>query len=320
MPSRYVIGIDIGGTKLLAGLTDEQLRVHRRVQRSVRGLDTANLLETMQQVTEELINSANGEVSAVGFGIPSLIDRRTGTSVMAVHLPLAGVRLQALMAERLGIPVFVDNDGNCAMLAEHRAGAAQGADDAVLVALGTGIAGGLVLNGSLYRGAIGAGVEFGHMVIDFNGPPCHGNCPNHGCFELYCSGTALRGQADRLAAELPDSELARAQRSGRVLDGALVTELAHDGDGAAAEVIRLIGERLGIGLANLVNIFNPEVVVVGGGVMAAGEMLLGPARDVVAERALSPSKEYARIVPARFGSEAGMVGAAALALTEVARR
>jgi glucokinase len=317
MSSRYVIGIDIGGTKLLAGLADEKLRVHRRVQRSMLGLDTASLLDTMQQATEELINSSDGEVSAVGFGIPSLIDQRSGTSVMAVHLPLAEVRFEALMSEHLQVPVFVDNDGNCAMLAEHRAGAAQGSDNALLVALGTGIAGGMILNGSLYRGAIGSGAEFGHMVIDIDGPPCNGNCPGHGCFEALCSGTALAREAQRVATEFPQSELALARESGRELDGALVTELAHDGDAAAGDVIRLIGERLGVGITNLVNIFNPEVVVVGGGVMAAGEMLLTPARAAVAERALPPSRDYARIVAAQFGSEAGMVGAAALAWSEL---
>jgi glucokinase len=317
MTSRYVIGIDIGGTKLLAGLADEKLHVHRRLQRSMLGLDTASLLDTMQQVTEELINSSDGEVSAVGFGIPSLIDRRTGTSVLAVHLPLAGVRFEALMSEHLQVPVFVDNDGNCAMLAEHRAGAAQGADHAVLVALGTGIAGGMIINGSLYRGAIGAGAEFGHMVIDIDGPPCHGNCPNHGCFEVLCSGTALAREAQRIASAYPESELALVRDSGRELDGALVTELAHDGDPAAGDVIGLIGERLGVGIANLVNIFNPEVVVVGGGVMAAGEMLMEPARATVAERALPPARDLVRILPAQFGSEAGMVGAAALAWSEL---
>jgi len=209
--------------------------------------------------------------------------------------------------------VFVDNDGNMAALAEHRAGAARGATDAVVLTLGTGIGGGLILSNKLYRGAIGAGAELGHMVIEMDGPPCQGNCPNHGCLESLASGTALAREAVRVAGEHPDSGLGRAARNGRELAGPLVTELAHDGDEAALEVITLIGQRLGVGIANLVNIFNPQVAVIGGGVIGAGELLLEPAREVVAARALPPSRDQVRIVAARFGVEAGMIGAAALA-------
>jgi glucokinase len=151
------------------------------------------------------------------------------------------------------------------------------------------------------------------MVIDYDGPPCHGNCPNRGCLEVMASGTALAREAVRLAAERPDSGLAAAADEGYALAGPLVTELAHDGDAAAMEALELIGRRLGVGLANIVNIFNPEAVVIGGGVMAAGELLLDPARAVMAERALPPSRDEVRIVPAELGAEAGMVGAAVLA-------
>jgi glucokinase len=146
-----------------------------------------------------------------------------------------------------------------------------------------------------------------------DGPPCQGNCPNHGCVEALASGTALEREARRIAEQQPDSGLGRALRAGRELSGPLVTELAHDGDPAAIEAITVIGERLGVAIASFVNIFNPEVVVVGGGVIAAGELLLAPAREVVLERALPPSRDEVRIVAARFGVEAGMVGAAALA-------
>jgi glucokinase len=183
----------------------------------------------------------------------------------------------------------------------------------VVLTIGTGIASGLILDGRLYRGWLGAAGELGHMVIDYNGQPCHGNCPNRGCLEVMASGTALAREAVRLAAERPDSGLAAAADEGYALAGPLVTELAHDGDAAALEALELIGSRLGVGLANIVNIFNPEVVVIGGGVMAAGELLLEPARAVMAARALPPSRDEVLIVPAELGVEAGMVGAAALA-------
>jgi glucokinase len=320
MPARLVIGVDIGGTKLAAGVVDDRLQIHQRLQRSMRGQDTPALLDTIAAAVQELVNTTQGEIAAVGFGIPSLIDRRSGTSVVAVNLPLTDIRFGALMAERLDLPVFVDNDGNVAALAEHRAGAAMGIDHMLLIGLGTGIAGGLILNGELYRGSIGSGAELGHMVIDINGPPCQGNCPNHGCFEAMASGTALAREARLFATVQPESALGHALRDGRELDGSLVTELAHDGDSAALDVIGLIGERVGVAIASYVNIFNPQMVVVGGGVMGAGEMLLEPARREVQKRALPPSRDNVSIVAAEFGHEAGMVGAAALALDGLAAR
>ena len=319
MPSRYVIGVDIGGTKLAAGVVDRDLQVHQRVQRPMHGKDTSTLLSTMQEAVQELVNTASDEVVAVGFGIPSLIDRRTGTSVVAINLPLDHLPFEALMSERLDVPVFVDNDGNVAALAEHRGGAALGADDVLALTIGTGIGGGLILGGHVYRGWVGSGAELGHMVIDLNGPPCQGNCPNNGCLETMASGTALAREAVRIAAERPDSALGQALESGRELDGALVTELAHDGDPAANEVLGLIGARLGIALASYVNIFNPEVIVLGGGVMAAGEMLLRPVRSEIAARALPPSRDTVRVVRAHYGADAGMIGAAALAFDGIDR-
>jgi glucokinase len=313
MPARRTIGVDLGGTKLLAGAVDPGLGVHHRTQRTVTGLDQSALLDVAVDAVLEARESAGEEVAAVGFGIPCLIDQRSGTAVMAVNLPLADIAFADVMAERLGLPVFVDNDGNVAALAEHRAGAARGASEVVMLTIGTGIGGGLILRGEPYRGGIGAGAELGHMVIDMDGPRCQGNCPNRGCVEALASGTALAREARRIATERPDSALARTLRGGRELAGPIVTELAHDGDSAAIDVLKLIGSRLGVAIASLVNIFNPQVVVIGGGVIGAGELLLGPAREVVAQRALRPSRDEVRIVAARFGVEAGMIGAAALA-------
>ena len=317
MPGRRTIGVDMGGSKLLAGAVDPELSVHHRSQRTLTGLDQAGLLDVAVDAVEEARSLADGEVEAVGFGIPALIDQRTGRAVVAVNLPLGDVFFAEAMTERLGLPVFVDNDANMAVLAEHRAGAAVGCSEVVMLTIGTGIGGGLILGGELYRGSIGSGAELGHMVIDENGPPCQGNCPNHGCVEAMASGTALAREALRLAGERPDSALAAALGEGHPLVGPLVTELAYDGDGAAVEVLELIGERLGVAIASYVNIFNPDVVVIGGGVMAAGDLLLEPVRRAVAERALPPSRDEVRIATAEFGVEAGMIGAAALAFDGV---
>jgi glucokinase len=316
MPSRRVIGVDMGGSKLLAGAVDGELRVHHRAQRQLLGLDQPTLLNTVQAAVEDVADQIDGEVEGVGFGIPSLIDRDRGMSVRSVHLPLENVRFADRMTERLGLPVTIDNDANLAALAEHRAGAGRDATEVVLLTLGTGIGGGLILNGRLYRGSVGAAGELGHMVIDLDGPRCYGECPSRGCIEALASGTALAAEARAAARRDPDSGLGRALADGQELAGPLVTELAHDGDVAAMEVLRLIGSRLGVAIASLVNIFNPQVVVIGGGVIGAGELLLGPARDEVAERALPPSRDGVRIVAAHFGVEAGMIGAAVLALDE----
>jgi glucokinase len=320
MPGRRTIGVDMGGSKLLAGVVDTGLSVHRRVQRSLNGLDQAALLDVAVDAVQEARDAAGGEIAAVGFGIPALIDQRTRRGVIAVNLPLFDVPFADIMAERLDVPVFVDNDANVAALAEHRAGAARGFNEVVLLTIGTGIGGGLILGGELHRGAVGAAGELGHVVIDMDGPRCQGNCPNRGCVEAMASGTALAREAVRVARERPGSGLGRALADGRVLAGPLVVELAHDGDAAALEVLGLIGTRLGVALATFVNIFNPEVVVIGGGVIAAGELLLGPARAEMLARALPPSRDEVRIVAAQFGVEAGMVGAAALAFDGLRER
>ena len=247
-----VIGVDMGGTKLLAGAVGPDLDVHHRAQRSLKGLDQASLLDVAVDAAEEARRSSRDEVAAVGFGIPSLIDHRSGMAMFSVHLPLADIAFGDVMAERLGMPVFVDNDSNLAALAEHRAGACRGASEAVVITLGTGIGGGLVLRGELYRGATGTGAELGHTVIDLDGPLCQGNCPNRGCVEVLASGTALEREALRIAGERPESGLARALESTRTLTGPLVTELAHDGDAAAIEAVALIGSRLGVAIASLI--------------------------------------------------------------------
>src|SRR5215204_1584710 len=308
MPPRRVIGIDAGGTKLLGGVVDDGLVVHHRVHRTWRGADRQEALDIMVEAVDE-VRAAAPDVVAVGFGIPALVQRDTGVSRWSTHLPLEDVPVRDLMSERLGLPVEVDNDSTAALVAEHRAGAARGARHAVLITLGTGIGGGLLLDGRIYRGADGLGAELGHMVIDLDGPDCQGACPGRGCLEVLASGTAI-GVAGREAGRAaPDSELGRRAAAGGEITGALVTELAHAGDPVAREALAEVGRRLGAGITSVVNALNPEVVVIGGGAVAAGELLLAPARAVVSGRALPPSAARVRIVPAHFGDESGMLGA-----------
>ena len=262
---------------------------------------------------------ARPEASAVGLGIPATIDHDRGVAVAAVNLPLTDVPLRDLVSERVGLPVFVDNDANVAALAEYLFGAAQGKPNTVMLTVGTGIGGGLILGGEVYRGATGAGAELGHTVIQADGPPCQGNCPNHGCVEALASGTAL-GREGRAAAEsAPDSALGELLAAGEEVDGTAVTEAALAGDETAIGVFELIGSRLGVACSSFANVFQPDAIVVGGGVIAAGDLLLEPARRELRARALNPMNRTP-ILEATLGNDAGMIGAAALARTELERR
>lgn len=316
MAARRVIGIDAGGTKLLGGVVDEDLTVHARVHRfwgPTRPADRSGLLEKMIEEVREALEVAP-DAEAVGFGIPSLVDRSRRTSMWSNHLPLDDVQFRDLMSERLGLPVYVENDANAALVAERAYGAARDASDALMLTLGTGIGGAIALGGRLHRGATGSAGELGHVVVDMNGPPCPGKCPNRGCLEVMASGNAIGREGEAAARSAPGSALGSALASGRPITGALVTELAHDGDAAARSVLEEAGRRLGVGLVTLANAFDPEVIVIGGGAIGADEMLLEPARAELRSRALPPPAANVRVVRAHFGAEAGMLGAALLAL------
>jgi glucokinase len=308
------IGVDLGGTKMLVGALDGT-EVRWESREASTGQSEEALVELLVREVGEA-RAARPEATAVGLGIPATIDHEKGVAVSAVNLPLAELPIRDLASERLGLPVFVDNDANVAALAEHLYGAARGADDVVMLTIGTGIGGGLILGGEVYRGATGAGAELGHTVIEINGPPCQGNCPGRGCVETLASGTALGREGRAAAEEDSDSVLATMLADGRDIDGRAVTEAALGGDPTAIAVFDLIGSRLGAALVTFANVFEPEAIVVGGGVMAAGELLLEPARRVLRERALRPMNEVP-VVAAELGPDAGMIGAAAMARIEL---
>ncbi|MEA2347044.1 MAG: glucokinase [Thermoleophilaceae bacterium] len=303
MSPRRTIGVDAGGTKLLVGVVGPDLAVGYRRHALWDGNGSNEVVEQMLAAVSAALDAAP-DAMGVGFGIPALVDSRSGVARSSVHLPLEGIDLGAIARERFGLPAVVDNDANAAMLCEHRHGAARGASHAALLTIGTGIGGGLIIDGRLYRGADGFGAELGHMVVDVDGFPCAEGCPGIGCLEALVSGSAI-GRAGEA------SELGLAS-AGQVT-GRTVTEAALAGDAAGLSIVDHAGRSLGAGLVSIVNALNPEVIVIGGGVMALGELLLGPAREVVMERALRPSREAVRIVPAEFGEDAGMVGAALMA-------
>jgi glucokinase len=313
---RETIGVDLGGTKMLIGVLSGTERLYEQREAS-QGQTEDELVELLLREIEEA-REARPDVAAIGLGIPATIDHDTGVAVAAVNLPLSDLPIREIVSERTGLPVYVDNDGNVAALAEYLYGAAKGMPHIVMLTVGTGIGGGLILGGEIYRGSTGAGAELGHVVIQVDGPPCQGNCPNHGCVEALASGTAL-GREGRAAAEsTADSALGRALAEGREIDGRVITEAALAGDETAIGVFELIGSRLGVACSSFANIFQPNAIVVGGGVIAAGDLLLDPARREVRERALDPMNRTP-ILEATLGNDAGMIGAAALARTELAK-
>jgi len=296
MAETRAIGIDVGGTKILAGVVERDGATVRVERRETPTDSTEGFLRGLAEVVDALRDDS---VATVGIGIPSTIDQRDGSSVFSVHVPIAGVPLRERGQEYLGLPVAVDNDANAAAVAEWTIGAGKGTSEMVMLTLGTGIGGGLILGGHLYRGWIGAAAELGHMVIDFDGPVCRGFCTGHGHFEQSVSGSAAADIAKELLG--PDAGAHE------------LLEAARGGDQGPLEAMHEMGRRLGSGMASLVNIFNPELIVIGGGFGVALDLMLDPALETLKRDALPPGRDLVRVVPATLGEEAGMVGAALIA-------
>ena len=329
-PERTVIGVDIGGTKVAAALV--RGRLPEPGARSRAEVETPEIVDRFTMLTDATsaeaclrgveaciadLEHGSGRVEGIGVGVASMVDFAGGRVVESVNLPLTDVPLRDHLERRFGVPVVIDNDATAAGIGEHLYGAGVGTSDMLMLTLGTGVGGGIISGGRPLRGASGAAAEIGHIIIDVNGPKCPANCPNHGCLEAYVAGPAM-GAAARVAAELePDSALGRALAAGRTVDSRLLTRLAAEGDAGAIAVLERAGEYLGAGLVTLSNIFDPELIVIGGGAAAAGELLFAPARRVLAARALPPARDRVRVVPAALGPDAGFIGAAALALSEL---
>jgi glucokinase len=307
------IGVDIGGTKVSAGVVDDDGRVIDRELRPTPGNDVAETEAIIVEVVKEL--AARHEVAAVGVGAAGWIANDHATVLFSPHLAWRDEPLHAALSEQIGLPLVVENDANAAAWAEYRFGAAQGQPVVVCVTLGTGIGGGLVVDGDLYRGAFGIACEYGHMTLVPDGRRCA--CGNRGCWEMYASGRALARDARELVEESPMAaqrllELAAVSPDG--LSGPVVTAAAAGGDPAAEAICTTMGRWLGRGLANLAAVLDPSIFVIGGGVSQAGELLLRPAREefvhTLTGRGFRP---VADVVSAALGPDSGLVGSADIA-------
>jgi len=362
-----VLGIDIGGSKIALGQVDREGRlvnVPLRATSDTRG--EAEFLEGLLRAIEESLEAIRilgEECIGIGVGCAGTVDTTRGTIVVSPNLPLVEVPLARIVHERIGMPVILDNDANVATLAEARVGAAADAHHMVMLTLGTGVGGGLLLGGELYRGATGAAAELGHTIVAAGGEQCR--CGAYGCLEAYASGKALERVAARLVqaggllanragdagarigprepepvaaaamasreafSELLDLEPAHASvrvpveglvalSEKNALTGEAIGRLALGGDPAALVAVAHVGAWLGVGVANLANIFNPEVIVVGGGLSSLGDLLLVPARKVLAAAGLSPNRDVVRLVTASAGADAGVIGAGLVAWEDLA--
>lgn len=308
------VGVDIGGTKISAGVVDAAGTVIDRERRPTPGADVRKTEDAIVEVVSAL--SARHDVAAVGIGAAGWISTDLSTVLFSPHLAWRDEPLREALRSRIGVAVLLDNDANAAAWAEYRFGAARGATVAVCITLGTGIGGGLIVNGALLRGANGVGSEFGHMTVVPDGRRCA--CGNRGCWETYASGRALARDARELALVSPVAAAHLMRLAGDdpdALTGMLVTRAAREGDPAAIEIYTAMGRWLGRGLASLAAALDPDVFVIGGGVSQAGDrLLLDPARQMFAESLTGRGyRPVARIELAQLGSDAGLVGAADLA-------
>jgi glucokinase len=312
------VGVDLGGTKVaVAALRD------RRIGESVlQPTDCSGSSALIDQIAAMVSAAKEGDLEAVGVGVPSVVEFDTGRVVSSVNIPLADVPLRQELSDRIGVPVFVDNDATVAALAEaHDEQLQLIAHDLVMITIGTGVGGGLVLGGRIYRGATGGAGELGHTIVGLDlagaAPAPMGAFPQPGSLEFVASGHAL----DRLAAQAaqlhPESALGRLQAAGSPVLGAEAVQAAHDGDSAAARIVEIWGQRLGIGIANAINTFDPEEVVIGGGAARAGDLLLEPAKRVARGYVTPGLGKRCTVRLARHGVQAGVLGAALLAEHEL---
>lgn len=312
-----VVGVDLGGTKVVvAGLRGRSLG-----ESAIEPTETGNSTALIDQLVGLVRQVREDDLGAVGIGTPSVVDFETGRAVSSVNVPLADVPLRAILGERLGVPVFVDNDATVAALAEaHDEELRLIARNLVMFTIGTGVGGGIILDGRIYRGATGAAGELGHTLIgmDMAGAvPAPMRFPQPGSLEFAAAGHALDALATQAGSRHPESPLGRLRAEGKPVLGPDAVQAAHDGDPAAARIVEVWGQRVGIGIANAINTFDPDEVVIGGGAARAGDLLLIPAKRVAQNYTLPGVGRRTTIRLARHGVRSGVLGAALLAVHEL---
>lgn len=293
MTATHAIGLDLGGTKILAGVVTREGEIVRRHERTTSLDSQEALVEELETAISEVLDD---DVGAIGLGVPGPLDLVAGRTYDMVNLPFHDFPLRDHIARRFDLPVGLDNDANAATIAEWRVGAGRGVDDLVMLTLGTGLGGGVISSGRPFRGAHGAGLELGHVVIVHDGRLCQGRCTGRGHLEPYVTGLA----ATRAAQDA----------FGPAADAHRLVRLANEGDARAREILAEIGAYLGSAIGSFANIFEPSLIVIGGGFgVAAWEHLIGSAETVLRREALRPMRDTVKVVRAELGTSAGLIGA-----------
>ena len=309
---RTAIGVDVGGTGTKAAIVDAEGQI---LARSERPTDPSAGTKGVLAVIEDLASKApdlSAEIAGVGVGLAGFVDPSTGAVSFSPNITFDDPHVAAAVQARIDVPVMVENDANSAVWGEYKFGTAKGLDHVSMVMIGTGVGSGFVVDGRLLRGATGAAAELGHIVIDPDGPQCP--CGLRGCLEQFASGNAIRRMAMDAVGEDPSSSILAFAGTTQSITAKHVAQAARQLDETARGVLRTAGRALGTGLSNVVNIFDPQVIVLGGGVIAAGEPYLGPARDRLNEMNLAQRRRPTRIDQSSLGNDAGVIGAAALGL------
>jgi len=310
----YYIGIDLGGTKIKAGIVDEEGKIIKKDSMPTgRTRKSEEIVNDICLLIKKLMSDANlsaNDIYSVGIGSPGSLDRERGIIIANFNLGFRYVAMRDAIQKVVPVPVYIENDANCAAIAESIAGAAKGMDYAVLITIGTGIGGGIIINNKLYIGANGAAAELGHIVLKLNGEAC--TCGRKGCWEAYSSATALIRQTKAAAVKDPSSKILELVNGDLdKIDAKTAFDAAKMGDETAIKVIDEYIDILADGLANIVNIFQPDIIAIGGGVSKEGENLLAPLREKMQGRTLFIGDlKNTQIVAAQMGNDAGIVGAA----------
>jgi len=323
MANSLVLAVDLGGSKILTAVVNvkgEMLSRDHSITPAAKGPEA--VIQAILESAERVLNQAGiaaTELEAICIGAPGLSNPETGVVFASPHLPgWENVPLKHIIEDKMGVKTLIINDANAAALGEMYFGAAKGARDFIYITISTGIGGGIVIDGEIYAGPLGTAGEIGHMTIDTNGPKC--NCGNNGCWETLASGTALTREArQRIAAGAKTSILEYTNGDINKVNAEIVHKAARQGDALAKELIAQVSYYFGVGLANLINIFNPELIVIGGGLSNIGDRLLKPAYKVAEERAYKVAFESVRFARAELGRNSGVIGAAAYAFREIGK-
>lgn len=316
MNAKYVVGVDLGGTKILTALADSNGKIIERIRVETGAEDSVEIV--VQRINDTVLHAIEkagiekNEVARVAVGTPGPLDIKREIVLTAPNLNWENVPLVEMMEKELGLPVLLENDANAAALAEYAFGAGKGTQHMVYMTISTGVGGGVIINGQLLHGAGVSGGEIGHHTIDPDGPLC--GCGNYGCLESMASGTALGRYARDVVATGRKTMMSELVESPDQLDGSIVTKAAEAGDDMALVLVDLVARNIGIGVANLINIFNPEKIVLGGGVMKAGHLFIDRIQNEAKQRSLKDSYELCEIVFSKLGSDVGVLGAIAVAI------